>query len=336
MKRKGFTLIELLAVIVILAIIALIAVPIVMNIIANAQKSAFKDSAYGIIKAGEMYYTNKMMDPDGITEDKEFTFPDAIGLEIKGSKPTSGTMIITKEGKVGVAISNGKYCVKKSYNNDDVTIDENLTDCTIPKSLNPNIISENNCIKDTNVTCSNGTVVTVKVNTDTSYSFYVIKDTGSELTLIMDRNLGDNVVWINQADYVLAGGTSSDYGDNGSKKGPLTSLNYLETQTSNWTNIPPISYTLNNDEGAIYNSIARTNVRARMLTKTEATNFGCVGTGGVCPNYLEGTQQSNRYWLSTASGYAFAYVYDSYSIDEFNVNESGFGVRPVIKLSKTN
>ena len=50
MKRnKGFTLIELLAVIVILAIIALIAVPVVMNIIDKANKSAFKDSAYGIL-----------------------------------------------------------------------------------------------------------------------------------------------------------------------------------------------------------------------------------------------------------------------------------------------
>ncbi|MEG2311687.1 MAG: prepilin-type N-terminal cleavage/methylation domain-containing protein, partial [Bacilli bacterium] len=42
---KGFTLIELLAVIIILAIIALIAVPLIMNIIDKAKKSAFEDSA---------------------------------------------------------------------------------------------------------------------------------------------------------------------------------------------------------------------------------------------------------------------------------------------------
>ena len=130
MKRKGFTLIELLAVIVILAIIALIAVPTVMNIINNAQKSAFKDSAYGIIKAGEMYYTNKMMDPDGMTEDKEFTFPDAIGLELKGSKPTNGIMTVTKEGKIGLAVHNGKYCVTKGFNTDEITISENVANCS--------------------------------------------------------------------------------------------------------------------------------------------------------------------------------------------------------------
>ena len=55
-NKKAFTLIELLAVIVILAIIALIAVPVIMNIINKANKSAFKDTAYGVIQAGELYF----------------------------------------------------------------------------------------------------------------------------------------------------------------------------------------------------------------------------------------------------------------------------------------
>ena len=74
-NKNGFTLIELLAVIVILAIIALIAVPAVMNIITKSRKSAFKDSAYGIIKAGELYYADRLLEPEGMTEDKMFTFP---------------------------------------------------------------------------------------------------------------------------------------------------------------------------------------------------------------------------------------------------------------------
>ena len=57
-NKKGFTLIELLAVIVILAIIALIAVPVILNIIDKANKSAFKDTAYGIISAGEYHWEN--------------------------------------------------------------------------------------------------------------------------------------------------------------------------------------------------------------------------------------------------------------------------------------
>ena len=44
MNKKGFTLIELLAVIVILAIIALIAVPIVLNMISQARRSAARSA----------------------------------------------------------------------------------------------------------------------------------------------------------------------------------------------------------------------------------------------------------------------------------------------------
>ena len=54
-RNKGFTLIELLAVIVILALIALIAMPIILNIIKDAKRSAAKDSAYGYIDAVEKY-----------------------------------------------------------------------------------------------------------------------------------------------------------------------------------------------------------------------------------------------------------------------------------------
>lgn len=53
--KKGFTLIEVLAVIVILAVIALITVPLIMNVLDKAKKGAFEDSAYGIIKAKELY-----------------------------------------------------------------------------------------------------------------------------------------------------------------------------------------------------------------------------------------------------------------------------------------
>ena len=55
-NKKGFTLIELLAVIIILAVIALIATPVVLNVIENSKKEAFKDSVYGAIDAAKYYY----------------------------------------------------------------------------------------------------------------------------------------------------------------------------------------------------------------------------------------------------------------------------------------
>ena len=61
-RYYGFTLIELLAVIVILAIIATIATPIILNIIEDSKKNSFIQTANGIIKAGEYYYANEILD----------------------------------------------------------------------------------------------------------------------------------------------------------------------------------------------------------------------------------------------------------------------------------
>lgn len=108
-KNRGFTLIELLAVIIILAIIALIAVPVVLNIVANARKSAAADSAYSIIKAGELYLSHELLDdPTGSFNQKLFCFGssydasictgDVDDLDIKGTKPTAGRISVSASG----------------------------------------------------------------------------------------------------------------------------------------------------------------------------------------------------------------------------------------------
>ena len=135
-NNKGFTLIELLAVIVILAIIALIAVPVVMNIIGKANKSAFKDSAYGLLKAGELFYTDSLLENAGLAQETTFTFPNNIeGLEFKGSKPSKGSMTVRKDGKVSMAISNGKYCVTKGFDDEDVTISDDIENCEVVRQF---------------------------------------------------------------------------------------------------------------------------------------------------------------------------------------------------------
>ena len=123
MNKKGFTLIELLAVIVILAIIALIATPIVMNLINKARKSSSEDSAYGIVKAAETFYAESLLETDGKgleseSEDGsiEFTCRDEASgsesagcwngsneIKFNGTKPSSGTVTITKDGKVVIS-----------------------------------------------------------------------------------------------------------------------------------------------------------------------------------------------------------------------------------------
>ncbi len=116
-KKNGFTLIELLAVIVILAIIALIAVPQILKILNKARLNAAKDSTYGIVKAAETYATNFMLENNGslphddiefacdkngcnlITELAGYNLTGLSSLSFKGTKPTSGKVIISNGGK---------------------------------------------------------------------------------------------------------------------------------------------------------------------------------------------------------------------------------------------
>lgn len=130
-NNDGFTLIELLAVIVILAVIALIAVPIILGVIDNAKKEAFKDTAYGIIDAAEQYYAKEILKGRSITE-KTFNFPDDNELKFNGTKPDWGALKINNQGKIKLALYNGNFCYVKDYNDNVVTLVElPKEECTI-------------------------------------------------------------------------------------------------------------------------------------------------------------------------------------------------------------
>ena len=130
MKNKnGFTLIELLAVVVILSVIALISVPLIMGIINDAKKGAFKNTAYGILEASKYTYTNEMMQGN---DTKSMTFTYVNGVEVsnpigktlnyKGTKPTAGSIIVNGEGQMAVAIHDGQFCAEKSFNDTEATV----------------------------------------------------------------------------------------------------------------------------------------------------------------------------------------------------------------------
>lgn len=135
-KNRGFTLIELLAVIIILAIIALIAVPVVLNIVANARKSAAADSAYSVVKAGELYYSNMLLDnPTGEFTTKVFSWNETLvageengkDLTIKGTKPTGGKISIDGNGYVLIQdplIISGYSCSYKTGSNSEIKCNE--------------------------------------------------------------------------------------------------------------------------------------------------------------------------------------------------------------------
>ena len=144
MKKKGFTLIELLAVIVILAVIAIIATPLIMNVINDARKSSFKDSAYGITKAIELKSMRERLNDTGnSTFVVDLTGTD---LDYKGSKPKAGYAAINVSGDIALEMNDGTWCVTKGFTDTDVTITklEEGCDGSSIQSLDLTIPTSNN------------------------------------------------------------------------------------------------------------------------------------------------------------------------------------------------
>ncbi len=143
MKRRGFTLIELLAVIVILAVIALITTPIVLSILTKVRKSAFQDSAYGIMEAAKSYFAESILDENNPV-DTVFSFEEGVTNELSysGSKPKGGILTLSKSGEIGLAIHNNEWCAIKSKTDTNVRLIKYEKDkCKIPDESELPLIS---------------------------------------------------------------------------------------------------------------------------------------------------------------------------------------------------
>ena len=188
--------------------------------------------------------------------------------------------------------------------------------------------------------CQPGTQFAIEVAPGEVKNFYVVSDTNNEVTLIMDRNVDETTVaWITRDDYEKAGGKAWDDWSDNNTFGPITALDYLESKTSDWTNISAKNYNVTDDNNPkLYSDIARTNARARMLTKTEAIRLGCREHNSGCPVWLYSNLGTSWLWLSSASTISveFAwFVNDSGELYDDAVEASGScGVRPVIEISK--
>lgn len=107
MNKRGFTLIELLAVIVILAIIALIATPLILNVIDQAKEGAARSSAYGYANAVEKHLALQQLDAEeAVPFDGVFT---DINVPIKGNKPTSVSLVLSRGIIIGGTITIDGY-----------------------------------------------------------------------------------------------------------------------------------------------------------------------------------------------------------------------------------
>lgn len=143
MKKRGFTLLELLAVIVIIAVVALITIPMILNVIEEARKNSYKESAMGYVDAIEKkivkeqlkntntdYTGEYSINKETITKKNEnaalIPILDTISLKlkIKGTLPDKGNVEIDKKGVASGKFYYGDYLVTlngEKYNVEIVT-----------------------------------------------------------------------------------------------------------------------------------------------------------------------------------------------------------------------
>ena len=330
MKRKNaFTLIELLAVIVVLAIIALIATPIVMNTIKNAKKGAAERSADSYIKQVETAVAEERLNKNEVLEgeyqitsdgnlcrDKSASCSDdnKIKIEMSGTKPTSGKIKITN-GSVDQTSSSmtiGDYTV--SYNSAKKTYD------AIEKGNTPQV--EVLCTAKTgNVPSGNyayGDEYTCELGDNDAKTFFVLETNGDNVSLIMNKNIDSNgkgTTSGNTVAWCKSGEDNSCAADG--------ALEYLKTSTTGWTKLTESQISLPSYD-QIYKAAGNK-------------------TSGL-PTWLYGNLNSSSapygYWTSSpgASYSSDAWrVYSGGLLDTDNVvYDSGYGVRPVITVSKSN
>ena len=122
-NKKGFTLIELLAIIVILAVIAVITVPIILNIIDNAEKGSAQDSALGYKDALQKYYATKSVQnpeqelPSGYMEISELPSD----FTVSGENPSDGWVKLKNGIVEEYSLKYKDYVVTKYLDKDATT-----------------------------------------------------------------------------------------------------------------------------------------------------------------------------------------------------------------------
>ena len=228
-NKKGFTLTELLAVITILAAIALITAPIIVNTINESRESTNTVSATNYIRAVDTTIRTETLD-DLVVEDGFYKIANDGNIclnELKNGKCIGEKLKITAKGnkpiKGNVTIEDDEV-TRATIIYDEFTVELNYDGKTeyFPVAKKYELGEE--------VVFNPG---------DESRTWNVIGEDTDTVTLMLNQNLGNNVQWYDA--------TLNGYG-------PVTALNYLNTLTTNWTNVDPIdNFTyINNKDGNEY------------------------------------------------------------------------------------
>ena len=204
----------------------------------------------------------------------------------------------------------------------------------------------------------------------TCYKWNVIKasDSSSDtVELLLDHDLPGDAAWVSLEDYQAAGGTAEEYGEFGNNKyGPITALKHLKTATDSWNGVVTLTsadnVTRENGSGSTY-TINYEGYKARLISGQELANIAgetewtpsdyssfnvptwlysnmAVSVGEEGNPTFNDIYEHAVYWTDSAyswnPNYAWLVFYDG-GVDDFNVSAArGYGVRPVVKILKSN
>ena len=328
-KNKGFTLVELLAVIVILALIALIATPIILNVINDAKKQAAKDSAYGYMDAVEKYIVSSELEDKSI---KDGTYSveelNSMGVSVKGSTPDNGNIEIKNKevksydiGIDGYVVSNGevdKVSTTKSFKNGTAVYYNPVSreKCNDYTEANSKTGTNSGCMKwyVFNDKEGNATVNVILDHNTTARVAYNSTGNNSEMKEVKIALENDTKDWKNTARLITANEVAKITGNTGWDAS-------MENQ--------PWFYLDSNNQTLTTSSTNKSKYAWLFDYTNECTNYGC----------NKSDSSTYGYWTSTTktgtTDTAWYVGRDGYLGSGF-VGYDGYGIRPVITISKSN
>ena len=351
--KKGFTLIELLAVIIILAIIALIATPIILNVIDDAKKSAGLSEANMIYSGIENYCSVEEMKEQMDSSYVRICNNQMTAEEVSKMVNLGNAEII--ELSYGSRLNRLKI---KSNGYIYTLVDGKITEGDIA-------ITE---------TYEVGELLRVNVGNNIMQDIYVLEVNGTEVTGILNRNLGSNVAWASNEDLQELDipdniTTEEEAFDYLKETGPITANKALEERTSEWSNV--IDKRIPSAEELIkltefYQNLSdKSNWEIEYLNRlTEFFDLGLSCTSMqecrevmiqagfddillpewlVTNLYSTGNSTTHGYWTGTLAnhedfdfGFAWGVVY-SKVLDIFDfLDSTSMGIRPIITIDVSN
>ena len=327
-KNKGFTLVELLAVIVILALIALIATPIILNVINDAKKQAAKDSAYGYMDAVEKYIVSSELEDKSI-KDGTYSVEELnnMGVSVKGSTPDNGTIKIENKevksydiGIDGYVVSNGKaekVSTTKSFKNGTAVYynPEKGEKCKSSEAVSTTG-TKSGCMKwyVFNDKEENATVNVILDHNTTARVAWNSTGNNSEMKEVADALKTDTSAWKNTARLITANEVAKITGNTG-----------WDASNEN----QPWFYLDSNNQTQTTSSTNKSKYAWLFDYTIDCTNFGCNVSDSSTWGYwtsIPYKDNSTNAWLVFRSGV----------LSDSIVTDTGYGVRPVITISKSN